>query len=142
MSGIDAARTAALQSQRVNIISDMRRDRLAWRLTEVPQILTLFALVVGLTSVTGFGVYNAVKLLASRGNAETTAKIIQIFITGSSSLLGFVVFKLLASLRETTSRFLHEERRFTRIINVVRLASGVDDLKTALLEYVVPSKTA
>lgn len=113
------------------VISDIQTDRRAWRLTEVPQLVTLTLLLIALASIATIGVAAAVTGLRDDGNALQLVKVMQIFVGGSSSLLGFVVVKLSRRISELTKRYITEQKRFTSELNRIRLCatpSEIDDL--------------
>jgi hypothetical protein len=117
------------------VLSDIGGDRRAWRWTEIPQIIILFLLIAALLFVTGFGLYTAIEMMRAGVSAAEIGKVIQVFVTGSSSLLGFVVFKLMTILGTKSKGYLEIERRFTSDINLVRISKGTSDLQAFLKGY-------
>ncbi|MEN6578914.1 MAG: hypothetical protein ABFD90_21400 [Phycisphaerales bacterium] len=124
-----------MAERRSAILNDIRGNRLAWRWTEIPQIIILFTLVAALLVVTGFGLYTAISMMKAGVKTEDLGKIIQVFVTGSSSLLGFVVFKLMAMLGTKSKAYLKVERRFTSDINLVQLTEDRAALQEFLKGY-------
>jgi hypothetical protein len=67
--------------------------------------------------------------------AEGVGKIIQVFVTGSSSVLGFVVVKLMGMLGIKSKTYLSIERRFTSDITLVCIAEDKVGLQEFLKDY-------
>lgn len=125
----------SIDQHRTSILNDILGNRLAWRWTEIPQIIILFTLVVALLIVAGFGLYTAITMMKTGANTEDLGSIIQVFVTGSSSLLGFVVFKLMSTLGLKSKAYLGIERRFTSDINLVRLTDNQPAMQEFLKGY-------
>lgn len=117
------------------VILDIQSDRKAWRITTIPQIATLLILSVVLSGLAAFGVYNSVSSLVNGGDVVTLQKGVEVFVTGSSSLLGFVVLKLFSKLKESTEAYITEEKRFTSDKNMVNIAESREQINGILKSY-------
>jgi hypothetical protein len=124
-----------LDQMKQSIVGDIQFDRKSWRWTELPQIVLLLIVMVGLALVTGFGLYHSISGLRDGASLATAAKAAQVFVTGSSSILGFAVFKLSKHLSELSRKYMNEEKRFTSDINLVRMAPDDASLQKLLKEY-------
>ncbi len=102
-----------LGEQKKDFLADLARDRRVWRWLMVPQVLLLLAVVVLLAFVAGFGLYTAVQTFREQQDVDTMKKAVSVFFGGSSSALGFFMFKTLGKLREASLEFMAGERRFT-----------------------------
>jgi hypothetical protein len=122
-------------SMRDQVIADIRNDRRAWRLTEVPQLITLTFLLIALATIAIFGLGTAIIGMREAKASLQLAKAIPIFVGGSSSLLGFAVLKLSVRLSEMTRRYLGEQKRFTSDLNRVRLCSSTSEIDALLKQY-------
>lgn len=123
------------------LIVDIQADRRAWRITVIPQIATLLLLSIVLSGLSAFGVYNSVVSLSSSADIVSVKKGIEVFVTGSSSLLGFVVLKLFTKLRESTDSYIVEEKRFTSDKNLIDFAASTDEITKILKSYYKIGKT-
>lgn len=117
------------------VIRDIQSDRKNWRLLMVPQFVFLFIVIVALALITLAGFYTSVSSLWDGGDIQTLEKAAKIFVTGSSSLLGFILIKLLNALRDSGARFITEEKFFTSQINMVRLAPSTEVLNEILKKH-------
>jgi hypothetical protein len=122
-------------SVRDQVIADIRSDRRAWRLTEVPQLVTLTLLLIALATIATIGLGTAIIGMREAGSALQLAKVIQIFVGGSSSLLGFAVLKLSVRISDMTKRYLGEQKRFTSDLNRIRLCSLTSEIDALLKQY-------
>ena len=129
-TGVTASPVSAEQ-----FVSDVKADRRSWRLLMVPQFIFLFVVVVALAVITVGGFYSSVSALWHTGNIDTFEKAAKVFVTGSSSLLGFILIKLSAVLRESGGTFIEEERFFTKQINMARLAASSPELVDIIKQY-------
>ena len=125
-----------LADMKAKVILDISGDRRAWRVTTIPQIVTLLILSIVLSALAAFGVYASVMTITDSNTDIATIKGgIQTFVTGSSSLLGFVVLRLFGKLGEMTRSFILEEKRFTSDKNSVEIATSRDDIAEVLKYY-------
>lgn len=120
---------------KAEVVADMGTDRRAWRLTMIPQMIVLGVVTLILCIIAAYGLYLAVVSLQNAKDVSTLAKASQVFVGGSSSILGFVVIRLFVKLRESSSHFISEEQRFTRYFGKVKFAEDKTSLLTALDEY-------
>lgn len=116
-------------------VLDVKTDRRNWRLLMVPQLAFIFIVVVALAAITIIGFYSSVSALWAGGDIETFEKAAKIFVTGSSSLLGFILIKLLGVFHESGTKFIEEERFFTKQINMARLSNTSQKLTEIVKEY-------
>lgn len=117
------------------VILDIQNDRKAWRLTEVPQLITMILLLISLATIATVGLATAIMGLREQGNTLQLVKIMQVFVGGSSSLLGFAVLKLSKRISELTKRYLVEQKRFTSDMNRIRLCSTASEIDALLKSY-------
>jgi hypothetical protein len=122
-------------SVRDQVIADIRNDRRAWRLTEVPQLITLTLLLIALATIATIGLGTAIIGMREAKATLQLARIIQIFVGGSSSVLRFAVLKLSVRLSEMTRKYLGEQKRFTSDLNRVRLCSSTSEIDALLKQY-------
>lgn len=127
--------TISLNEVRSQVLTDISSDRKGWRWTEVPQIIILFILVTSLLFITSFGLYTAIRIIKAGVDVADIGKVIQVFVTGSSSLLGFVVIKLMPMLGTKSLTYLKVERRFTSDLNLVRIAPDEAAIQEFLKGY-------
>lgn len=120
---------------RDQIVSDMDSDRRSWRLTEVPQLVIMIILLIAMASVVTFGLYSAIFAMKQADPSKQTLKFIQLFVGGSSSLLGFIVLKLSVRISDLTKRFMVETKRFTSDINRIRLCTTTTEIEAILKGY-------
>jgi len=127
MNGID--------SLRAEMLEDLCSDRRAWLLTMVPQLFGVGVLAILLSVISACGLWLAMASLRENVEIQTLVKAGQVFVGGSSSVLGFVVIKLLAKLTELTAEFMTEQKRFTSYIGRLKLAATKTNLAELLQEY-------
>lgn len=124
-----------IEQLKSKVMLDIQSDRKAWRITTIPQIATLLILSIVLSCLAAFGVYNSVTSLVNGGDVATLQKGVEVFVTGSSSLLGFVVLKLFGKLKESTEAYIMEEKRFTSDKNMVHIAESREEINGILKSY-------
>ncbi|AXT40358.1 hypothetical protein D1814_17560 [Alteromonas sp. BL110] len=124
-----------LSALRTKVIEDIIADQKSWRITSIPQIIILLALAVILSGLAAFGVYNSVMTLTSGDEIASVKKGIEVFVTGSSSILGFVVIKLFGKLKENTESYIREEKRFTSDKNMIEIAESREEIGNILRSY-------
>lgn len=124
-----------LDDLRTEIMQDIARNRWAWRLTMLPQIIILSLLATALCIIAGYGLYVAVLGMNNPENLDSLAKASKIFLGSGSSILGFVVIRLFGKLTESSKVYLHEEKNFTRFISRTRLTTSRAGLGEILVDY-------
>ena len=120
---------------RSKVIEDIKSDQKSWRITSIPQIIILLTLAVVLSGLAAFGVYHSVISITSGDEIASVKKGIGVFVTGSSSLLGFVVIKLFGKLKENTESYIREEKRFTSDKNRIEIAESREEIGSILKSY-------
>ena len=117
--------------------SDMRANvlgnRMAWRWTIIPQILLFLSLITMLSTVSAYGLYTAIN--AIHGTGADLKNAVNVFVGGSSSVIGVVVVRLFSKVAELSKVFVHEERRFTSHLVRIGLATTQPELKTVADQY-------
>jgi len=125
----------ALADTRGKIIDEIRQDRTAWRVTIIPQIILLVLVAMTLGSISGYGLYLSVTAVRDGRSVDTLIHAARVFAGGSATALSFPLVKLFAKLSEPSNKFIDEERRFTKHIGKVRIASSKNMLVDVLNEY-------
>ncbi len=124
-----------LDTLKSELITEIKSNRKSWNFTEIPQIVFLFLFVVGLTFMTGFGLYISITAIKEGSDVSGFMESVKFYVTGSSSLLGFVVFKLMKRLSEVSKSFLDEHKVFSGTVNMIRATNSQQELVELMKEY-------
>ncbi len=101
----------------------------------IPQIVFLFVVVFTLAGITVGGFYVSVQALWNGADISTVEKSAKVFITGSSSVLGFILIKIFGLLKDVGATFIAEEKAFTGHLNMARLSTQDTELKQVVTTY-------
>lgn len=118
-----------------NFITEIKADRKNWRILMVPQLIFLFILVFIMATITVGGFYVSVQALWNGADISTVERSAKVFITGSSSVLGFILIKIFSLLKDVGSDFIAEEKAFTSHLNMARLSGQDVELKEVVAKY-------
>ncbi|WP_345857078.1 hypothetical protein [Shewanella algae] len=118
-----------------NFISEIKSDRKNWRILMIPQLVFLFVLVFTLAAITVGGFYVSVQALWNGADISTVEKSAKVFVTGSSSVLGFILIKIFGLLKDVGEKFIAEEKAFTGHLNMARLSTQDTELKQVVTTY-------
>lgn len=116
-------------------VAEIKLDRKNWRILMIPQLAFLFILVLTLATITVGGFYISVQSLWNGADISTVEKSAKVFLTGSSSVLGFILIKIFGLLTNVGANFISEEKSFTGISNMARLSAQDSELKEIISKY-------
>jgi hypothetical protein len=126
---------ASFSGQKKELELGVKGDRLAWRLTQIPLLVVMSLLAMTLAGIAAWGLYVSVAALADGGVAADLKNASQVFVGGSSSILGFVVIRLFGLLTREIGKYVNVEREFTTMIGRLTVAEDLAKLDAALDSY-------
>lgn len=101
----------------------------------LPQLYGLGTLLLIISGLSAYGIYLSAAALREGGQIATLTKASQVFVGGSSSILGFVLLKLIAKMTELTTLYIGEKKRFTSQRGKIRLSNSRAQLVQAMQDY-------
>jgi hypothetical protein len=123
-----------LDEQKTSVLRDLCRDRVVCRALLGFQIAWAAVVSAILAWVAFECVKIAITISWERADSEILGKVLSALASGSSSLPGIVVLKLLAKVTELSRALMLEEKKFTAIFAKVRLAKE-SELSAIMDEY-------
>ena len=126
---------SCLDNLREDMIREIKNDRWAWRFTILPQLIMIGILKIALSIFVGYALYMSVQAFRDIDSGLSVVKIAQILIRGSSSLLGFIVIRLIPKLWDSATNYVNGERRFTKYIGKTKLVKSRNELTSVLDGY-------